>query len=213
MKRRDFLAHASLITVGELVASAWPAQEAQKRPANTSSSMGKETNYKSLKIRLKGAKSPVLDRVVEIFASRIQERSGVKPTFEGTADCSVELEVQEGIGREGFRIEEVSRGSMRILGNDSRGLLYGVGKFLRSNTYHQGFFSLGNWAGTSLPDKPLRGVCTVPHFFNFYHVAPMEQIQRYTEDLALWGFNLIVFGFDIHKFESIHDACRLDCRP
>jgi hypothetical protein len=167
--------------------------------------MGKENKYRSLKICLKGAKSPVLDRVVEIFASRIQERSGVKPTFEGTADCSVELEVQEGIGREGFRIEEVSRGSMRILGNDSRGLLYGVGKFLRSTTYDQGFFTLGNWAGTSLPDKPLRGVCTVPHFFNFYHVAPMEEIQRYTEDLALWGFNLIVFGFDIHKFESLHD--------
>jgi hypothetical protein len=199
------LTQASLIAVGELVAGAWPAQESLKRAANTSSSMGKETKCRSLDIHFTGAKSPVLERVVEIFASRIQERSGVQRTFDGTADCSVELKVQEGIGREGFRIEEDSRGSVRILGNDSRGLLYGVGKFLRSNTYHQGSFTLGNWRGTSVPDKPLRGVCAVPHFFNFYHVAPVEQMQRYLEDLALWGFNLVVFGFDIHKFESIQD--------
>jgi len=205
VKRRDFLTQASLVAAGELVAGACPAQQYLKHAANTSSSIGRETKCRSLDIRLTGAKSPVLDRVVEIFTSRVQERSGVKPTFDGTADCSVELKVQEGIGREGFRIEEVSRGSVRILGNDSRGLLYGVGKFLRSNTYHQGSFTLGNWRGTSLPDKPLRGVCAVPHFFNFYHVAPVEQMQRYLEDLALWGFNLIVFGFDIHKFESIQD--------
>ena len=205
MKRRDFLAQASLITVGELVAGAWPAQKPATRAANTSPSLEKETRCTSLAIRLTGAKSPVLHRVVEILGSRIQERCGVRPTFDGTADCSIELEVQPGIGSEGFRIESVSRGSLRILGNDSRGLLYGVGKFLRSNTYHQGFFTLGNWTGTSVPEKPLRGVCTVPHFFNFYHVAPIEQMQRYMEDLALWGFNLIVFGFDIHKFESIHD--------
>jgi len=30
-------------------------------------------------------------------------------------------------------------------------------------------------------------------------------MQRYLEDLALWGFNLIVYGFDIHKYENIED--------
>jgi hypothetical protein len=45
----------------------------------------------------------------------------------------------------------------------------------------------------------------ITHFFNFYHLAPIELLQRYIEDLALWGFNLVVFGFDIHKFEGIED--------
>jgi hypothetical protein len=45
----------------------------------------------------------------------------------------------------------------------------------------------------------------ITHFFNFYHAAPIELLQRYMEELALWGFNLVVFGFDIHKFQGIHD--------
>jgi hypothetical protein len=205
VKRREFLTQACMITAGQLMAGARPAHTTLKRAANRPSSSGVETKCRSLEIRLMGAKNPVLDRAVEILGARIYERCGVKPEFGGTAECNVELSVEPGIGKEGFLIEDAARRSVRIIGNDSRGLLYGVGKFLRSNNYHDGFFTLGNWTGTSLPDKPLRGVCTVPHFFNFYHVAPIEQMQHYMEDLALWGFNLIVFGFDIHKFESIQD--------
>jgi len=206
VKRRDFLAQASLITVGELLAGGWPTPAAVEPRASSTPSSNRERKCKSVAIRLTAAKTPVLDRVVEILGNRIQERCGVKPTFTDHADCSIELGIQKGIGKEGFRIEEASPGAVRILGNDNRGLLYGVGKFMRGNTYHPDSFTLGSWRGTSIPEKPLRGVCTVPHFYNFYHEAPIEQIQRYTEDLALWGFNLIVFGFDIHKFESIHDS-------
>ena len=88
-----------MITVGELAAGVWPAQESLKCTANRCSFLSEETKCRSLEIRLMGAKSPVLNRVVEILGSRIQERSGVKPTFDGTADCIVELEVQPGIGK------------------------------------------------------------------------------------------------------------------
>ena len=149
--------------------------------------------------------TPVLAREVEILASRIQERSNVNATSSGGAGCRVELDVQKGIGSEGFRIEDGSAGTVRIVGNDDRGLLYGIGKFLRSSTYQPGSFTPGTWRGTSVPDKPLRGFYPATHFFNFYHVAPVEQLQRYMEDLALWGFNLVVFDFDMHKFEGIQD--------
>ena len=147
----------------------------------------------------------MLDRVVEILASRIRERSGINPTFREEGPCSVELNVQQGIGSEGFRIEDVSRGKVRILGNESRGLLYGVGKFLRSNTYRQGSFTLGNWRGTSVPEEPLRGIYFATHFFNFYHEAPIEKIERYVEDLGLWGYNAIFVWFDMHHFEGMQD--------
>lgn len=166
---------------------------------------GGDTECRSLNIQLVAPRSMVLDREVEILASRIQERADIKATFSGQAGCSVELDVQKGIGIEGFRIEDVTPGAVRIVGNDNRGLLYGIGKFLRSNTYQQGSFTLGNWRGTSVPDKPLRGVYPATHFFNFYHVAPVEQLQRYMEDLALWGYNLVVFDFDMHHYEGIHD--------
>ena len=175
------------------------------QPSDAPSHSGSSTECKSLSIRLAAPRSPVLEREGEILASRIQERSGVKPTFSGKAGCSVELDVQKGIGNEGFRIEPVSRGKVRILGNDNRGLLYGVGKFLRSNTYQQGSFTLGSWRGTSVPDKPLRGIYFATHFFNFYHVAPVEQIQRYVEDLALWGYNAVDVWFDMHHFQGIED--------
>jgi len=205
MKRRDFLAQASLITVGELLSSALPAQGTAKGAANISSGASKERKRRSLEVRVIGAKSPLLDAFAGILGSRIQERCEVSSTSTGKADCLVELAVQDGLGKEGFRIERASPDTVRILGNDNRGVLYGIGKFLRSNTYFHDSFTLGNWNGTSVPDKPLRGVCTVPHFNNFYHVAPVEKLQRYIEDLVLWGFNLIVFGFDIHKYENIED--------
>ncbi|MGO8732430.1 MAG: hypothetical protein ACLQVM_06540 [Terriglobia bacterium] len=126
--------------------------------------------------------------------------------FRAGGACSVELNVQQGIGSEGFRIEDVSPGKVRILGNESRGLLYGVGKFLRSNTYHQGSFTLGNWSGTSVPEEPLRGIYFATHFFNFYHEAPIEKIERYVEDLALWGYSTIFVWFDMHHFEGMQDV-------
>jgi hypothetical protein len=111
----------------------------------------------------------VLDGVVEILGTRIQERCGPGLTSVGNADCRVELAVEKGTRREGFRIEDTSDG-VRILGTDNRGILRG-GKFLRGNSYHRGSFTLGNCRGTSVPDKPLQGVCTVPIFSNFCHVA------------------------------------------
>ena len=205
MKRREFLTKASLVTVGELLTSALPAQATVTPAANMAFSSNEVRECKSLTIRLTAARSPMLDNVVEILATRIQERSGVKAETSRKADCSIELSIQEGIGKEGFRIAETTPGAVRIVGNDNRGLLYGVGKFLRSNTYNLDSFLLGCWRGASVPEKPLRGVCTMPHFFNFYHAAPIEHVQRYMEDLALWGFNLIVFGLDPHKFASIDD--------
>ena len=41
----------------------------------------------------------------------------------------VELAIEPGIGAEGFKIADGTGGTVRIIGNDDRGLLYGVGKF------------------------------------------------------------------------------------
>jgi hypothetical protein len=143
--------------------------------------------------------------VGRILGNRIEERSGIKPVFSvAQGSCDVELGLQQGIGREGFRIEDMA-GGVRIVGNDPRGLLYGAGKFLRSNTYHQGSLTLGDWRGTSVPEKPFRGIYFATHFFNWYHEAPIAEVQRYLEDLGLWGYNTIVVWFDMHHYTSIQD--------
>jgi len=160
---------------------------------------------KTLSIRFAFLEDPMSKKVAEILASRIQEHSGVRPSFEKGGACEVELKLQKGIGSEGFRIEDISRGKVRILGDDNRGLLYGVGKFLRNNTYHQGSFTLGSWSGTSVPEEPVRGIYFATHFFNYYHAAPIEDIERYVEDLGLWGYNSIFVWFDMHHFNGMQD--------
>jgi hypothetical protein len=45
------------------------------------------------------------------------------------------------------------------VGNDGRGLIYGTGKFLRDARYAGGGrFAPGQWRGTSVPAKPVRGM-------------------------------------------------------
>jgi len=160
---------------------------------------------KSLSIQFGPLGDPAFKRVAEILASRIRDRSGIQPVFNKQADCSVNLAITNGIGTEGFRIEDASRGRVRILAEDSRGLLYGGGKFLRMNTYHQGSFTLGTWRGTSVPEKKVRGIYFATHWFNFYHEAPIEEINRYAEDLGLWGYNSVFVWFDMHHFAGIED--------
>lgn len=72
----------------------------------------------------------VAKRAGRILARQITQRCEAKVVAAGEAACSIELAVESGIGTEGFRIADGPGGSVRILGNDEKGLLYGVGKFL-----------------------------------------------------------------------------------
>jgi hypothetical protein len=117
----------------------------------------------------------------------------------------VELAIAPGIGREGFRIEERPGGGVKIVGNDERGVLYGVGKFLRTSRYDKRGFTPGVWRGASVPQKPVRGIYFATHFHNFYHDASVEEVQRYVEDLGLWGYNAVVVWYDMHHFEGVDD--------
>ena len=159
---------------------------------------------KALAISL-ASEDPAVARVGRMLASRVEEHAGVKSTFsQAPGACRVELALQKGIGEEGFRIE-AAPGGVRVVGNDRRGLLYGAGKFLRSNTYHEGSLTLGDWRGTSVPETPFRGIYFATHFFNWYHEAPIPEVERYVEDLGLWGYNTVVVWYDMHHFKSIQD--------
>jgi hypothetical protein len=43
------------------------------------------------------------------------------------------------------------------------------------------------------------------HFHNFYHDAPIPEVQRYVEELALWGCNALSVWFDMHHFRGLAD--------
>jgi hypothetical protein len=176
------------------------------QPAQIKHHRAKVTECYSFKIRVLPPHTSMPDRYTEILSSRITERTGIKSTVIGKTACEIELGVREGIGREGFRIEDASGlAKIRIIGNDDRGLLYGIGKFLRSNTYRSGSFLIGNWRGTSVPKNDVRGIYFATHFHNYYNDAPVEDIRRYVEDLSLWGVNALSVAYDMHSFAGIED--------
>jgi hypothetical protein len=69
-------------------------------------------------------------RAAGILARQIAERCDAKVVTAGEAAFSIELGVEPGFGTEGYEIADGPSGSVRIVGNDERGLLYGIGKFL-----------------------------------------------------------------------------------
>ena len=117
----------------------------------------------------------------------------------------VELSIEPGIGAEGFRISGGPPGAIRIAGNDERGVLYGVGKFLHASRYQQAGFTPGTWRGVSVPHKRIRGIYFATHFGNFYDTAPIAKVCQYTEELGLWGFNSLMIWYDMRNFAGFDD--------
>ena len=147
----------------------------------------------------------IVDNILLLFRRKIAERCGAAMCADDAAELTVALEIRPGIGSEGFCIEDVGHGDITIAGNDARGLLYGVGKFLRTATLREGELIPGDWRGVSVPEKPVRGIYFASHFHNFYHDAPIEKVERYVEELALWGYNVISVWFDLHHYYGIND--------
>ncbi|MCX6873634.1 MAG: hypothetical protein NTW21_07475 [Verrucomicrobia bacterium] len=134
----------------------------------------------ALSVRLVLPEQPgtMVENIGRVFARQVEQRCDARVSTTGLAPVTAELAVTPGIGAEGFRIEDGPGGGVRIVGNDERGLLYGVGKFLRSSRYDPAGFTAGAWRGTSVPQKPVRGIYFATHFHNFYHDAPVEEVQH-----------------------------------
>ena len=103
------------------------------------------------------------------------------------AQFTVELGRDASLPAESFDIAAVDDTTVRITGADDRGVLYGIGKWLRTGRYESTGFVPGTWQGTSVPAKTWRAMYFATHFHNFYQQAPIADITNYVEDLALWG--------------------------
>ena len=170
------------------------------------------TTFDCVLVVLPGNVSPVMKHIAVVFAQQVTQRCEATVVTAGEAALLVELSIAPGIGTDGFRIEDRFGGGVRIVGNDERGVLYGVGKFLHTSRYDQGGFTPGLWRGTSVPEKPMRGIYFATHFHNFYHDAPVEKIQRYVEELGLWGYNVLSIWYDLHHFNGFDDPAAVAFR-
>ena len=156
-------------------------------------------------IVLSGDTTSVLKNIASIMERQISQRCNARPSSGDSAQLSIELMIDHNLGSETFQIVDGKAGVIRIIGGDERGVLYGVGKFLRTSRYDLGGFASGQWRGMSKPDCPVRAVYLATHFNNFYEAAPIEEVMRYIQDLGLWGNNTILINYPSWQFNDPQD--------
>ncbi len=163
------------------------------------------TDYPTIMVKNEAPGEPLAARTFAILKDRIEQRCAstvVASSAENEAGQII-LALAEDLPAEGFSIQTDTLAT-RITGGSGRGLLYGVGKFLRASRYHPGF-QPSTWQGSSAPRGGLRGMYFATHFHNWYHVAPPEEFTRYLEDLALWGVNTIMVIFPMINLQDWDD--------
>lgn len=158
---------------------------------------------RSLLLQIPNSSNPA--RILSIARRQVEARCKTEVLAKGQAAQTLHLGTQRGIETDAFRIEDGPCQTIRIVGGDERALLYGLGKFLRSSEYQNDVLIPSSWRGVSAPDRPVRGIYFATHFHNFYHVAPLDELEHYIEDLALWGVNTLAVWFDMNHYPGIRD--------
>jgi hypothetical protein len=156
-----------------------------------------------VKVRLEPQSSPRLLRVFTILKDRIEQRCPVQ-IIANDMESQIILGLGADLSADAFRIA-IQDEAVHVYGGSPLGLLYGVGKFLRTGQYANGFHPSSKWQGTSAPQGSLRGMYLATHFHNWYHVASPAEITRYLEDLALWGTNTIMAVFPMINLQDWDD--------
>jgi len=190
LSRRAFIKFAGAAAVGAgLSGCASPQTTQGKSPS-------------PLRVRVATRSTPQVARTFAILQSRIAERGAAKVVAVRSRP-QVILTIDSGLPAEAFRIDAV-HGAVRVAGGSPSGLLYGVGKFLRTSGY-DGAFRPSEWRGTSAPRGSLRGMYFASHFHNWYVQASDAEIDRYLEDMALWGVNVVKVIFPMINLRGWDD--------
>lgn len=161
--------------------------------------------HNRLHIKLSAKPTPLVSKAVALLQRRLLEAHGLQADVTDHGCHELFLDLRPGGKPEGYRIETGNGGAIHIIGHDERGLLYGIGKFLRAARFQPGHVPPAVAPAASAPEKEIRGVYLATHFFTSYHAAPVETIRRYIEDLALWGCNALWVWYDMSHFHGIHD--------
>jgi hypothetical protein len=165
----------------------------------------RQAPVKLIRVETPGKPDSQLERIVSVFIRQVEKRCSAKVTTQGEAPLTVVLTIDSSIGDEGFRIRDHADGGIEVAGQNELGILYGLGKLLRASQYLEEGFIAGSWRGESVPKKPVRGIYFATHFHNFYHDGPVTEIQRYVEELALWGCNNLMVWYDMNHFNGFDD--------
>lgn len=170
-------------------------------------------------INIENGTPELMENAARIFLERLSDRKCI-------LEIPLILKVDRNLPDEGFRIASVYKQGVKTLNDDvighklidcglqvsganESGVLYGLGKLLRNGSFKDGRFRPGSWRGVSSPAKPYRIVYLAPHFYNYYQCAPLDELKKYLEDLALLGFNGLKLGLPGMLFSSNDQPSKL----
>jgi hypothetical protein len=142
-----------------------------------------------MEVKVDGLADGIIEAAARILKRELSERG---------ITAGITLRVNRSLVAESFCITRENQ-QIYITGGDANGVLYGCGRLIRQ--WPDVDFS----GEVSVPGKPVRGMYFAVHMDNFYHVAPMDTVARYVEELALYGINTLTMYFHIFHFTGISD--------
>ncbi len=171
--------------------------------------------------------SPAERRATELLAERIQERTGTALAESGgnaafrlvigtvtsneriKAFSAARKEIAT-LGPDGYCIVvDAHKPELYVIGRSDSGVVAGVGRLMREMRYGQGRLQIPALDVCEAPRMPNRGtyLWARKHYFNH-----PDRVDRYIEELALWGCNAICLWFEMGLFKSFGDTEAQDAR-
>lgn len=143
-----------------------------------------------------------LNKHEALLQRNIMERIPANFVKEG---FSIELCIDDAIGaEESYQIS--GEGNIwKITGTNSLGLFHGIGKFLHTSKWTEADFQPNPPKKLMEPACTFRAIYFAVHQYNWYQMAPTEELEKYLEEMMLWGYNaihLIIPVLNLHSFED-----------
>jgi len=132
-------------------------------------------------------------KAVAMLVEETARRSQIRWPVSKTAGPGPNITIARGSGpKEGYSLR-VEAGSVRIEGNDSRGILFGIGRLLRAMSMERGRIAVPDSLRlTTAPRYPLRGhQLGYRPKTNSYDGWSLPVWEQYIRDLAVFGANAI----------------------
>ncbi len=124
---------------------------------------------------------------------------------EADADYTIRVSTDNTLSDDRYSISFSEKGAEIKAANDCA-VHAAFGRFLLESVFDgRGDFKAPEQDIDFTPEKEIRGIYFATHFYNFYHMAPMEEVYNVIEDVALYGCNALRVWFDMHHYASAED--------
>ncbi|TWB64058.1 hypothetical protein [Nitrospirillum viridazoti] len=144
-----------------------------------------------------GVKGPEA-AAVDMLVDEVRKRTGIAWSQVSVApDAPARIVITHAVGKpEGYRLTTRLQGQRTVLtiaGNDSRGVLFGIGHLLRTLSMTPGHIALDQPLNLSTsPDQPVRGhQIGYRYKNNTYDAWTLSQFEQQIRDLAVFGANAV----------------------